>query len=118
MPTICGFFILLLILFTRAGSGTLFEIATWGIPAIVIPIREEVSHDQKKNAYAYARSAGGIVIEEQNLSPHLLVSQIETVLNDKALSEQLSVKAKEFAKPDAAKKVARLLVDILKSHET
>ncbi len=105
------------IIITRAGSGTLFEIAAWGIPAIVIPIREEVSHDQKKNAYAYARSAAGIVIEEQNLSPHLLVSQINAVLDNSAMRDQLSQKAKEFAKPDAAKKVARTLADILKSHE-
>lgn len=103
---------------TRAGSGTLFEIAEWGIPSIIIPIREEVSHDQRKNAYAYARSAGGIVIEEQNLSPNLLVAQIEKILRDKNLRENMKQQAASFATPDAAKKAAKLLVDILKSHET
>lgn len=105
------------VIITRAGSGTLFEIAEWGIPAIVVPIPEEVAHDQRKNAYAYARSAGGIVIEEQNLSPHLLSAKIEEVLSNKSKKEELGGKAKTFATPDAAKKVARLLVDILKSHE-
>lgn len=105
------------VIITRAGSGTLYEIAEWGIPAIIIPIREEVSHDQKKNAYAYARSAGGVVVEEQNLSPHLLVSQVDTILENKNTSDEMRQKAKAFSKPDAAKKVAKLLVDILKSHE-
>ncbi len=105
------------VIITRAGSGTLFEIASWGIPSIIVPIREDVSHDQRKNAYAYARSAGGIVIEEQNLSPHLLVSQIDAILNSEENRKHLSEQAKAFATPDAAKKIARLLADILKSHE-
>ena len=105
------------VIITRAGSGTLYEIAEWGIPAIVIPIREEVSHDQKKNAYAYARAAGGIVVEEQNLSPHLLVSQVDNILKNERVSDEMRKKAREFSKPDASEKVARLLVDILKSHE-
>ena len=105
------------VIITRAGSGTLYEIAEWGIPAIIIPIREEVSHDQKKNAYAYARSAGGVVVEEQNLSPHLLVSQVDRILRDKKVRDEMRQKAKAFAAPDASEKVAKLLVDILKSHE-
>ena len=105
------------VIITRAGSGTLYEIAEWGIPAIIVPIREEVSHDQKKNAYAYARSAGGIVVEEQNLSPHLLSSQIDAVLSDEKTNADMRQKAKAFSKPKAAEKVAKLLVNILKSHE-
>ena len=105
------------VIITRAGSGTLYEIAEWGIPAIIVPIREEVSHDQKKNAYAYARSAGGVVVEEQNLSPHLLVSQVDGILQDEKVRTEMQQKAKTFASPDASEKVAKLLVDILKSHE-
>ena len=102
---------------TRAGSGTLFEIAEWGIPAIIIPIPEEVSHDQKKNAYAYARSAGGVVIEEQNLSPHLLMARIDEMVENKKVRQEMRKKAKAFSAPDAAEKIAELLADILKSHE-
>ena len=102
---------------TRAGSGTLYEIAEWGIPSVIVPIREEVSHDQRSNAYAYARSAGGIVVEEQNLSPHLLMSQIDTILKDEKTHSAMSERARAFSASDAAEKVAKLLVDILKSHE-
>ena len=106
------------VIITRAGSGTLYEIAEWGIPAIIVPIREEVSHDQRKNAYAYARSAAGVVVEEQNLSPHLLMSQIDSILGNEKMRGTMRQKAKEFSAPDAAKKVAKLLVDILRSHES
>ena len=41
---------------SRAGAGNIFEIAAWGLPSILIPIPEPVSHDQTKNAFAYARA--------------------------------------------------------------
>ena len=106
------------IIITRAGSGTLFEIAEWGIPSIIVPIPEEISHDQRKNAYAYARAAGGIVVEQKNLQPNLLVSQINSILKDEKYKETLKKRAKQIATPDAGKKAAQLLVSILKSHES
>lgn len=105
------------VIITRAGSGTLFEIAEWGIPSIVVPIPDDVSHDQRSNAYAYARSAGGTVIEERNFSLHLLLSRIDAILSDERVRKDLSERAKSFSSPGAAEKIARLLVDILKSHE-
>jgi len=39
------------LIITRAGS-TLFEVAIWEKPAIVIPIPESISHDQTGNAFS------------------------------------------------------------------
>src|SRR5262249_39536744 len=61
---------------SRAGS-TIFEIASWGLPSIIIPIPEPVSHDQVKNAFAYARAGACAVIEQNNLTPGLLTSEVE-----------------------------------------
>lgn len=105
------------IVITRAGSTTLFEVAMWGIPAIVIPIPEEVSHDQRTNAYAYARSAAGVVIEQQNLNPNLLMAEIGKILGDESVRQTMSDRARAFAKPDASKKMARLVTGILREHE-
>jgi UDP-N-acetylglucosamine--N-acetylmuramyl-(pentapeptide) pyrophosphoryl-undecaprenol N-acetylglucosamine transferase len=69
------------LIITRAGS-TLFEIAHWHIPAIVIPIPEDVSHDQTRNAIAFARTGAGIVLEQANFTPNVLYSEITRVLNN------------------------------------
>ena len=105
------------VIITRAGSGTLFEIAEWGIPSIIIPIVEEVSHDQKKNAYAYSRSAGGIVIEEKNFTPSIIEAEIDKILSNTEYKKNLKNKAKLFSTPKASRKIANLLVAILKDHE-
>ena len=102
---------------TRAGSTSLFEIAEWGKPAIIIPIPADVSHDQKKNAYAYARATGATVIEQQNLTPNLFLAEIENILGNEEEKKKLGERAKAFATPDADDKIARQIVRILQSHE-
>jgi UDP-N-acetylglucosamine--N-acetylmuramyl-(pentapeptide) pyrophosphoryl-undecaprenol N-acetylglucosamine transferase len=102
---------------SRAGSA-LFEIAAWGVPCIAIPIPESVSHDQTKNAFAYARSGGAVVIEQNNLTPGLLLSEIQRIVSDPALIRSMGEKARSFARVDAAKVIAESLLDIGLSHET
>lgn len=101
----------------RAGSGTIFEVASWGIPAIFIPIPKDVSHDQTENAFSYARMGAGVVIEQHNLTPHLLVSEIRRLMIDTAGRAKMSSAARAFAQPDAARKIATVLLEISIAHE-
>jgi UDP-N-acetylglucosamine--N-acetylmuramyl-(pentapeptide) pyrophosphoryl-undecaprenol N-acetylglucosamine transferase len=105
------------IVLSRAGSGTIFEIALWGIPSIVIPIPETISHDQRENAFAYARSGAATVIEEGNLTPNVLVAEIERILTNEKLKETMSIAAKKFSKPNAARTIAEEIVKIALTHE-
>lgn len=101
---------------SRAGSGTIFEIASWGIPSILIPIPEDVSHDQTKNAFSYARAGGAIVMEQANLTSHLLVAEIDRLLESPDRIQHMKDAARAFSQPDAGKKIARVLVDITLEH--
>lgn len=101
---------------TRAGS-TLFEIANWGLPSIIIPLSEEVSHDQRTNAFTYARSGGAVVIEEKNLTQSVLLSEIDRIMTDKKLQEDMRQGAKSFARPEAATIIADELLKISLRHE-
>ena len=100
---------------SRAGS-TIFEIAAWGIPSIIVPITDSNGDHQRKNAYAYARAGGCIVIEEANLTTNLISSEIERLMTDTPLREKMSTSAKSFAKNDAAEKIAEEVLFVLKEH--
>lgn len=102
---------------SRAGAGNIFEIASWGLPAILVPIPEPTSHDQTKNAFAYARAGAASVIEQNNLTPGLLVSEINRVLSHEPIKHAMSNAARAFARPDAASLIAAALLDIALSHE-
>ena len=101
---------------SRAGS-TIFEIAAWGVPSIVIPINEKVSRDQHSNAFAYARAGASEVIEENNLTANILASEIERLTTNEAEREKMKAAAKAFYKPDAARLVAEEILKIALEHE-
>ncbi len=103
---------------TRGGSTTLFEIAEHGRPSIIVPIPEDISRDQRTNAYAFARSGGATVIEEKNLTPHLLIEEINSIIGSRERWEIMSRAAKAQALPDAAAKVADILTEIGQEHES
>ena len=104
------------IIVSRAGS-TLFEIASWGIPSILIPFTESNANHARKNAFNYARAGACSVIEEMNMTTNILSSEIERITGDKEIWERMSKNALSFNKPGAAAKIARELVDIALSHE-
>jgi UDP-N-acetylglucosamine--N-acetylmuramyl-(pentapeptide) pyrophosphoryl-undecaprenol N-acetylglucosamine transferase len=101
---------------SRAGS-TIFEIAGWGVPSILIPLPESAGDHQVKNAFAYARSGACVVIEQNNLTAGLLVSEVGRILGNPETARTMQNAAKNFSRPDAAKAIANVLLDIALTHE-
>ena len=101
---------------SRAGS-TIFEIAAWGVPSIIIPINEKISRDQHSNAFAYARAGACEVIEENNLTVNILASEIERLVTNQSEREKMQAAAKAFYKPNAARLVAEEILKIALGHE-
>jgi UDP-N-acetylglucosamine--N-acetylmuramyl-(pentapeptide) pyrophosphoryl-undecaprenol N-acetylglucosamine transferase len=104
------------IIISRAGS-TLFEIAAWGIPAIVIPLPTNISHDQTGNALAYQRAGAGIMLEEINMSDAILVHEIKNIIDNPARHTAMAAAAKAFAKEGSADIIAQGIIDIAVAHE-
>lgn len=101
---------------SRAGS-TIFEIASWGTPSILIPLPTAAEDHQTKNAYAYARAGACAVIEQNNLTPGLLVSEVNRILSHENIKHAMGNAARNFARADAASLIASALLDIAISHE-
>ena len=93
-------------------SSAIFEIAAWGIPAILIPLPTAAQDHQRGNAYAYARFGGCQVIEETNLTPHLLLAEIDKILGDPAKLARMKLAAQGFARLDAADKIAKEIIKL------
>lgn len=102
---------------SRAGAGFLAEIASWGVPSIVIPITKSNGDHQRKNAYNYAATGGCVVIEESNLKPHVIVSEIDRILGDEKVAQEMSEGTKKFVHPDAEDKIAEEIIKIAIMHE-
>jgi UDP-N-acetylglucosamine--N-acetylmuramyl-(pentapeptide) pyrophosphoryl-undecaprenol N-acetylglucosamine transferase len=103
------------VIISRAGS-TIFEIASWGIPSIIVPFTISNNDHARKNAYAYARAGACQVIEEKNLAPHVLIEEINRINDDLILHDKMSAAAHNFFQADAAKKIAEKVLEIGLSH--
>jgi UDP-N-acetylglucosamine--N-acetylmuramyl-(pentapeptide) pyrophosphoryl-undecaprenol N-acetylglucosamine transferase len=101
---------------SRAGS-MIFEIALWQLPMILIPIPETISRDQRSNAYATASLGVATVLEENNLSGNVLISEIKRIIDHRDTYEKMSQSCKAFnGSRTAATTIARELIRIGLSH--
>jgi len=101
---------------SRAGS-TIFEIALWGLPSIIIPIEHSHGDHQRKNAYNYARTGATTIIEENNVTPNILLNEVNRILQSTKTANQMSDAARKFAKPKAGETIATEILEIALTHE-
>lgn len=104
------------IVISRAGS-TLFEIAHWEIPAIIIPRTDSRDNYQIKNAYNYARGGGCIVIEENNLGDDGLIFEIDRIYESDRIKTEMKKGAQNFSIKGAGENIAKEIIKIALSHE-
>ena len=89
----------------RSGS-QIFEIAALGKPTIVVPLPNASRDHQMANAKEFAKY-GAILIEQPNLTPHILMNQIDEAYQNR---ETLSSKIKNFTPLNAADIIAKYLI--------
>jgi UDP-N-acetylglucosamine--N-acetylmuramyl-(pentapeptide) pyrophosphoryl-undecaprenol N-acetylglucosamine transferase len=104
------------IVLSRAGS-TIFEIASWGVASIIVPITKSNGNHQKENAFAYARAGACSVIEENNLTPNILLSEVNHILSSPEVADKMRESAKAFYRPEAARLVGEEILKIALGHE-
>lgn len=86
----------------RAGAGSIFEIAAIGKPSILIPLPNAAQNHQRENAYEFKKVSDAIVLEQENLTPNMLLEQISNLLSNPQKLSEMSQKAKQFYNPQTA----------------
>ena len=104
------------VIISRGGS-TIFEIALWGVPSIIIPLSESNGDHQRKNAYNFARSGACVVIEEANLNTEIIINEIDRIINNEDVRKKMIEGAAKFARPDAAELISNEILKIALTHE-
>jgi UDP-N-acetylglucosamine--N-acetylmuramyl-(pentapeptide) pyrophosphoryl-undecaprenol N-acetylglucosamine transferase len=89
----------------RSGS-SVCEFASFGLPAILIPLSTSANDHQRVDAYEFAAMGAAIVIEETNLLPGIFFAQLTNILTDADLRAKMSAASSSFFIPGAADKIA------------
>lgn len=92
------------IIISRAGAGTVSELAIVGKPVLFIPSPNVAENHQYKNAQSICDQNAGVMIEEQNLEAEFqdLMNQLIT---DQNLKVKLANNLKNLAKPEATQHI-------------
>ena len=102
------------IVISRAGAGSIAELAAHGKTCILVPLPSAANDEQKKNAYAIAHIGGASVLEEPNLSEHILIQEIHDLLGDQPRRAQMGEAIRAFYHEDAAKMLAQGVLSMIK----
>lgn len=84
----------------RSGAATVAELATSGLPSIAIPYPYHRDLQQLRNAGLLGE--GCVIMEERELTPARLSSELRRILTNPQVRASMSVAARRIAKPRAS----------------
>lgn len=97
---------------SRAGASSIYEIAAWGKASILIPLSHAAQDHQRENAYEYASAGAAQILEEGNLAPHILYSEIKKLMTEPDKRKKMGEAAERFSRIDSAEVVAREILKL------
>ena len=91
------------VIVSRAGAGTLSELALAGKPVILVPSPNVAEDHQTKNARAFANKGAAILLPETQLNN--LPGTVEKLLSDEDARRQMGRQIRKLARPGATQHI-------------
>jgi UDP-N-acetylglucosamine--N-acetylmuramyl-(pentapeptide) pyrophosphoryl-undecaprenol N-acetylglucosamine transferase len=89
----------------RAG-GSVFELAQYGLPALLIPYPHASGNHQAANARWMEHAGAAVVLPDAELEPERLRSEIDALVGDEERRKTMAAASRRLARPDAARAIA------------
>ncbi len=89
----------------RSG-GSVFELAQYGLPAVLVPYPHASADHQSTNARWMADAGAAVIVRDAELTPERLRSEVDAIALDPARLSAMSAASAALARPDAAGDIA------------
>jgi len=96
----------------RSGASTVAELATIGRPSIIVPYPFAADDHQTANARALEAASGCVVMPETEFTPAALAERLAALVADPARLSAMAAAAHAVGRPDAAARLADLVLDL------
>jgi UDP-N-acetylglucosamine--N-acetylmuramyl-(pentapeptide) pyrophosphoryl-undecaprenol N-acetylglucosamine transferase len=90
----------------RAG-GSVFELAQYGLPALLIPYPRASGNHQEANARWMERAGAAAVLPDADLTPDRLRAEVDAIVSDEQRRSAMAAASARLARPDASRAIAR-----------
>ncbi len=97
---------------SRCGANALAEITACGRPAILVPYPHAAEDHQTHNAAPLVSAGAALLVRDEALSGDVLAAHVAAVLDTPGRLEEMAVRARALGRPDAAERVASLVVGL------
>lgn len=94
---------------SRAGAGTLTELAITKTPSILIPYPYAAENHQTYNAQVFSQAGAAIVYQQSQLTSQVLEATVLDLWQNPDKLAQMSQKSSDLAVSDSAKRLANLM---------
>ena len=89
----------------RSG-GSVFELAQYGLPSILIPYPHASGNHQAANARWMEQAGAATVLPDAELTPERLRAEVDALVEDEPRRQAMAAASAALARPDAAKAIA------------
>ncbi len=100
------------LIIARAGSSTIHESITAGVPAMYIPIKNSVGNHQYENAIDLKNNDAAWLLKEEDIDNGIFIKSISQIINSPNLLKKFSLNSKRLRKPAAAKNLKKLILSL------
>ena len=101
------------LLICRAGASTIAELTTAGRPAVLVPYPYATDDHQTANAASIDAEGGGWLVPQPEFKPETLAARLASLIDDPSMLADAARKAKTLGHPDAAQRLADMVLDML-----
>jgi UDP-N-acetylglucosamine--N-acetylmuramyl-(pentapeptide) pyrophosphoryl-undecaprenol N-acetylglucosamine transferase len=95
----------------RSGAGTVNECCQLGRAALYIPLPGTSGDEQTANARLVEAVGGAALLPQISLTPERLLEVVTRLLADRPALARMGEQARTLAVPDAAERLARLILE-------
>jgi len=103
---------------SRSGASTVAELAALGRPAILVPLPHALDQDQLANARVLEAAGGAILLRQDTFTPARLAAEITALAAEPAHLATMAAGARSAGAPDAADRLADLVLKVAEAGRT
>jgi len=98
----------------RAGASSVFELASYGVPAIFVPYPYAADDHQRLNASPLEQAGAAVVVENSRLDGLVLAGELKALLANAQRRAEMTEAMESWVKRDAARQAAGKILSLVK----
>ncbi len=102
------------LLLCRSGASTMAELGAAGRASLLVPFALAADDHQRRNAEVFLQAGAARMLTEAELlaGPERLLNELSALLADPAALRAMGERARSLARPDAARRIASMILDL------